>query len=177
MENIGKITIDPTLDLGAIAETAGQHDPALRWYKDGVLYVKNVTDEVLSEVAACINTPKMVSLRCVEARKTELASIRWQHQTSGIVVDDVSLRTDRDSLIDLREIADRSSGEFPLSYKATTGFVKLATKEQATKYANAQKAHIQACFEHEATLTAKITSLKDNAEALAALDLEKGWPK
>ena len=115
-------------------------------------------------------------LRDPRQRLAELADIRWQRQTAGIVVDGVRLRTDRESIVDLRAIAERSAEKFPLSYKAAMEFVTLESKEQATRYADAQDAHVQACFDYEAVLARKIAALINDPEALAALNLEEGWP-
>ncbi len=174
---ISKITISPDLDLVAIAETAGQSDPEARWYDDGVLYVRGVTDEALARAAQTIASPAAQAARLTASRLADLAAVRWQHQNAGVVVDGVPLRTDRESMADLRLIADRAAGDFPLSYKAESGFVTLASKEQATRYADAQKAHVQACFEREAVLAERITACQGDAEKLAALDLEDGWPR
>lgn len=57
MKNIGKITINHTLDLVAIAEAAGNSAPEARWYDTGVLYVRGVTDEALAAAAAKAMSP------------------------------------------------------------------------------------------------------------------------
>lgn len=115
-------------------------------------------------------------LRDPEARLAELASIRWQRQVSGIIVNDIALRTDRDSIVDLRVIAGRSPEKFPAPYKTASGFISLMTKEEATELADAQDAYVQACFTHEVVLSGLISDLSNDSEALAVLDLSKGWP-
>lgn len=115
-------------------------------------------------------------LRDPRQRLAELADIRWQHQSTGIMVEGMRLRTDRESIVDLRAIADRSAEKFPLSYKAATEFVTLESKEQATHYADAQDTHVQACFDYEAVLAKRIAALINDPEALAAFDLAEGWP-
>ncbi len=129
-----------------------------------------------SERLAEAETLEKARLRDSEARLIELAGVRWQHQIAGISIDGIDLRTDRESILDLRIIADRSAEKFPLTYKAASGFITLETKEQATQYADAQDDYVQACFNHEAVLTSMIISRKNDPEALASLDLSEGWP-
>lgn len=113
----------------------------------------------------------------VETRLAELADIRWQHQNAGVTINGVRLRTDRESILDLRFIAERSAAKFPLSYKAASEFVTLESKEQAEQYANAQNDHVQACFDREAALSERIADQKNDLAALAELNLEQGWPE
>ena len=115
-------------------------------------------------------------LRDPDARKDELADIRWSHQVAGVTVDGIGLRTDRESILDLADIAGRAAGAFPTTYKAVSGFVTLSTKAQATKYSKAQTDHVQACFDREAELFARIDELTNDPDALASLDLTEGWP-
>ena len=115
-------------------------------------------------------------LRDPDARKAELADIRWNHQVAGIVVDEIGLRTDRESILDLADIAGRTAASFPTTYKAGSGFVTLSTKAQATKLNKAQTDHVQACFDREAVLFARIEELVDAPDELAALELAEGWP-
>ncbi len=115
-------------------------------------------------------------LRDPEARRAELADLRWQHQTAGIVVDGIALRTDRESILDLRAIAGRDAAAYPVRYKAQSGWVDLANVDLAGRLADAQDAHVQACFDREAVLSALIDTHSTNPEALASLDLGAGWP-
>ncbi len=115
-------------------------------------------------------------LRDPAARRVELANIRWQRQIAGITVDGIGLRTDRDSIVDLRMIAGRSAEKFPVPYKAVSGFVSLTTQAEAVRLADAQDAYVQACFSHEVGLAGLIDNLSNDPEALATLDLTQGWP-
>ena len=128
--------------------------------------------ERLAEAAAL----EKERLRDPDARRAELANIRWQRQTAGITVDGVALRTDRDSIVDLRMIAGRSPDKFPVPYKAASGFVSLETQADAVRLADAQDAYVQACFSHEVVLAGLIDDLSHDPEALATLDLTQGWP-
>ena len=176
MENIGKIIVSHDADLVAIAEAAGQSNPDARWYDGGVLYVRGVTDEDLTAAAETLHSPAAQAARLLTARLAELAALRWEKQTAGIVVDGIALRTDRESMVDLRALANRPADRYPLTYKAASGFIPLATPDEAARLADAQDAHVQACFDHEVTLAGVIDDLAGDATALAALDLSEGWP-
>lgn len=128
------------------------------------------------ELEATAATAERARLRDPAARKAELANLRWERQSAGIIVDGINLRTDRESILDLRAIAGRDAAVYPLSYKADSGWVSLASADMAGRLANAQDAHIQACFDREAVLAGMIDALATDPEALAVLDLSEGWP-
>lgn len=114
--------------------------------------------------------------RSASARKAELAAIRYAKETGGIVVSGAPIATDRDTqakLIAVR-IKAKENASYTVNWKTAGGFVSL---DAATiiAIADAVSAHIQACFDREAVLTAAIDGAADQA-ALDAIDLNAGWP-
>lgn len=107
-----------------------------------------------------------------------LAHKRWQIETGGIVVGGVPVKTDRESASKLTAAyvkADRDANYSVQNWKVEEGvFVSLdATTIIAT--GDAVSAHVQACFDREAALTALILEAED-AAALDAIDIDLGWP-
>ncbi|TIM41743.1 MAG: DUF4376 domain-containing protein [Mesorhizobium sp.] len=105
-----------------------------------------------------------------------LAARRWQAETGGIVVDGVSISTDRESTAMLTAAFVVASGdpEYSIRWKVQNGVFVTVTAPQIIALASAVRAHVQACFNREDELTVAI--LAANANALGALDIESGWP-
>ena len=129
----------------------------------GSIHVEMTTEEIAARDSA--NTPTLGE------KLSELASLRYTKETSGIVVDGVSISTDRESqamisgaycacLIDPTRIID---------FKGTNGWVQL-TSSEITNIASAVAIHVQSCFTHEKELTALL-------HADINTDLTTGWPQ
>ncbi|RUV00065.1 DUF4376 domain-containing protein [Mesorhizobium sp. M6A.T.Cr.TU.017.01.1.1] len=105
-----------------------------------------------------------------------LAARRWQAETSGVVVDGVSISTDRESTAMLTAafvVASNDPG-YSIRWKVQNGVFATVTAPQIIALAAAVREHVQACFDREDELTVEI--LAANAVTLGALDIETGWP-
>ncbi len=71
-------------------------------------------------------------------------------------------------------VAAQLDPNYIVNWKTSAGFVSLDAT-QVLAVAQAIRAHIQACFDHEASLMAAVTAAAD-AAALAVVDIEAGWP-
>ena len=100
-------------------------------------------------------------------KKTEIAGARYNAETAGIRYGDFDIATDRDSqaLITGAALAAIQDSSYSARWKATSGFITL-TSDQILSVAQAVRAHVQACFDAEADLTAAI----DAAESIAELE-------
>ena len=106
----------------------------------------------------------------LEEKLSELAALRYTKETTGIVVDGVSIATDRESqamisgaycacLIDPNRIID---------FKGTNGWVQFTVSE-ITAIASAVANHVQSCFTREKELAAPLI-VDINT------DITTGWP-
>jgi len=108
------------------------------------------------------------------ARKSDLANRRYEAEVGGIVLNGMQIDTDRASQSMLTSAYNflriKPDGS-TIQFKAASGFVTL-TFQQVSAIALAVGGHVQACFAHEAELSALI----DIAEDPAAVDIDTGWP-
>ncbi len=112
------------------------------------------------------------------ARKVALAAIRWEKETGGVVINGVRIDTSRESqnMIDgAYSYASRHLDEM-IDFKSADGWISL-NAPTVILIADAVAAHVQRCYTHERRLSEEIDRLANDAEALAALDLEAGWPE
>mgnify|MGYP003109347872 CR=1 FL=1 len=72
-------------------------------------------------------------------------------------------------------VLEESGSTDPISFKLTATAWRSWTLTQLKAYGLAIDAHIQACFDNEASLAAQIDAAAD-IDALNAIDLEAGWP-
>jgi hypothetical protein len=113
------------------------------------------------------------------ARKAEmlaaLAALRFDHEAGGTLVAGVPVRTDRDSqgLITGAAVSAMLDPEYRLDWKAVDGWVTL-TSPQIIALASAVRAHVQACFDRERTLSVDIQAA--DADTLDQIDIAAGWP-
>jgi hypothetical protein len=111
------------------------------------------------------------------ARLAALADRRWQAETGGMVVEGVPVATD-----------DRSQGKITgaaldasldpsatVHWKCADGVFRTLDADQILALGRAMRAHVQACFDREAVLMAALQSVT-SAAALAAVDIDAGWP-
>ncbi len=112
------------------------------------------------------------------ARKADLASIRWQRETQGIVVNGVPVDTSREAqatLAALKAYASDLSPEDRIDFKSKSGWISLPACTVVV-IAQAVLAYVQACYSHEKIVSQRIDALTDQPESLADLDLSQGWP-
>ena len=100
----------------------------------------------------------------------DLAAYRWERQTQGYEVDGVTIHTDPQSVILLRQAAEDGVGQ---NWKGMNGWVPLSAQE-LDGVASEVVAHVRSCFAREAELAESIMAA-DHA-ALDAMDLKQGWP-
>lgn len=112
------------------------------------------------------------------AKRADLANIRWQHETGGMIVNGMAIPTDRETqtIVD-RLVKAYDDGDLvdETSFKRGPGdwlpidedTVRLIKREGAQ--------HVQACFKRECVLDGEIEAAADQA-ALDAIDLDSGWP-
>ncbi|RWQ35851.1 MAG: DUF4376 domain-containing protein [Mesorhizobium sp.] len=107
---------------------------------------------------------------------SRLAARRWQAETSGVVVDGVSISTDREStaMLTAAFVVASNDPEYSIRWKVQNGVFVTVSAPQIIGLAAAVREHVQACFDREDELTTAI--LAANSAALAALDIESGWP-
>jgi len=101
------------------------------------------------------------------AKRAEIAAARFAAETGGIVVGGAEIRTDRESQAMITGAALKAiqDAEYSCSWKTDGGFVQLSAP-QILAIADAVRAHVQECFDHERALNA----LVDAAETVAELE-------
>lgn len=107
-------------------------------------------------------------------KKTEIAAVRYEAETSGTTINGVLIDTGRDSqaLITGAALAAMLDSGYSLNWKTENGFIHL-TASEIIAVAQTVRAHVQACFDREAELCA----LVDAAETQEDLDeIIISWP-
>lgn len=113
--------------------------------------------------------------RLGERRREILAAlpgVRFRHETAGIVFEGIPLHSDRESQATLALAALQGTRE---RWKSADGKWYDLTPERLQAAAAAVAVHKRACFAREEALAGEIRQA-DSPEALAAIDLEEGWP-
>lgn len=118
----------------------------------------------------------------LESRKMDklaaLADRRWQAETGGIAVGGISIKTDEKSQAKVHAAWSKAKADPGFSitnWKFETGVFGTLSNAVIIVAGDAVTAHVQACFNHEATLSAAIIAAEDY-ETLDAIDIEDGWP-
>lgn len=106
-----------------------------------------------------------------DVTRARVAHARWAAETGGMVLQGMTIRTDRESqaMITGAALKALQDAEYVCSWKSDAGFVELSAP-QVLAIADAVRAHVQACFDHERALCA----LVDAAETMEALE-EIAW--
>lgn len=101
-----------------------------------------------------------------------IARTRFEHETAGITLEGMAIDTGRDSqgLITGAVVQAMLEPGYTLNWKTAVGFVQL-TAVQIIGIATAVRAHVQACFDREATL---LVAIQDGS--FAPEMLSEGWP-
>ena len=96
-----------------------------------------------------------------ERKRSEIAAARWAEETAGIDVNGFTVRTDRESqaLITGAALKAMQDSTYSCRWKTESGFVEL-TAPQILAIADAVRAHVQACFDHEAELLPLVEAAK-----------------
>ncbi len=105
-----------------------------------------VLDYSPEEVAGILEAAK-------ERKRSEIAAARFEAETAGID----GIKTDRESqaLITGAALKAMQDSEYSCRWKGVSGFIEL-TAPQILAIADAVRAHVQSCFDHEAELVALI---------------------
>lgn len=92
-----------------------------------------------------------------DVARARVAHARWAAETGGMVLQGMTIRTDRESqsLITGAALKAIQDAEYSCSWKTDGGFVQLSAP-QVLAIADAVRAHVQACFDHERALLAII---------------------
>ena len=96
-----------------------------------------------------------------EAKKAEIAQARYNVEIAGVN----GIRTDRESqgLITGAALKALQDNTYTCKWKGIDGFVEL-TAPQIIAVADAVRAHVQSCFDHEAELLLLIAAATTEAE-------------
>jgi hypothetical protein len=116
----------------------------------------------------------------VDAKSAALAYLadrRWQAETGGTTVNNSPVTTDAQSQAKITSavVAAMLDANYSVQWKMPGGNFVTFNHDQIIAIGQAMRAHVQACFDREAELSAQINGASD-AEALAAIDLNAGWP-
>lgn len=101
-----------------------------------------------------------------------LAERRWRAEVSGIVWNGLPIPTGRDDRANIMaEVLAMSLGlrPDPKLWKFADGVARPIGSDDLKAIALAMRAHVQACFDHEAAVAERIRAGEDP-------DIEAGWP-
>jgi hypothetical protein len=130
---------------------------------DQVSIVQTATDINLDELKADL--------------QAQVRDLRWQHETGGITVGGVPIRTDEKSQAKIAgavSLFDNDATLLSVAWEAQPGL--FADLDEATVRAVgvAVGRHIQACFSRSKELCEAIAAA--DRDTLLALDITEGWP-
>lgn len=111
------------------------------------------------------------------AKLAELADVRWQHETGGMVFNGYEVSTD---VISQTKIIGAVVGvqidpTATIKWKMADGEFVTLDAAALVALGSAIRAHVQACFDNEAALASLISVAADEAD-LDEIDLTAGWP-
>lgn len=106
-----------------------------------------------------------------EALLSELAALRWEHQTAGVEYAGVRLHTDPSSVMALRMAAQEGEGDLWKGMDSQWITLSPGGLLEASQRATT---HVRDCFAREAELAHAIR--KADHDALDELDMTQGWP-
>ncbi|WP_292463459.1 DUF4376 domain-containing protein [Mesorhizobium sp.] len=118
------------------------------------------------------------TLAAQRAKKlASLADRRWRAETGGITVGGSVIATDRDStsMLTAAFVTASADAGYSVRWKVENGVFVTLSAEEIIAISAAVRAHVQDCFDREDELTADILAAASVA-ALAAIDIESGWP-
>ena len=109
--------------------------------------------------------------------KSNLAAIRWGHETQGIIFNGNVYATDSQSRINYLGAVQTITDTVTWKAKDADGnaiFISLTKTDLETIIARGI-AYISACFDHEKSVSETIDTI-DDLEQLIVIDLNAGWP-
>lgn len=98
-------------------------------------------------------------------KKAAIAAARYESEIAGTTVNGILIDTGRDSqaLITGAALAAVIDGSYSLNWKTSSGFIHL-TAPEIIAVAQAVRAHVQACFDKEGELVARINAATTKEE-------------
>jgi hypothetical protein len=108
-----------------------------------------------------------------------LAERRWQAEEAGTTLGAMPLATDRVTQAKLTAVYFKAAAESDFTipnWKVAPGVFVTLDATAILAAGDAVRAFVQLCFDNEASLAAEIEVAAD-FDALAAIDLETGWPE
>lgn len=111
-----------------------------------------------------------------EQKLAELSAMRWDIQSSGVIVDSVQYASSPDDVARLKStLDDMQAAELEtVTFKAANGWTKL-NAAQLKKVYTALVQYTQACYTAEYEHTQQINASK-KAEDIEGYNLQSGWP-
>lgn len=112
-----------------------------------------------------------------ERKIAALADLRWQRETGGMIFNDHLVATDAVSQTKIigAVVGAQIDPTSTIQWKMADGEFVTLDAAAMVALATAMRAHVQACFDNEATLRAQIEAAPNDA-AVAAIDILTGWP-
>jgi hypothetical protein len=111
-------------------------------------------------------------------RLAVLAERRWRAEGAGVTVGDIRMQTTRDASTPLARVYQRARADPQFAcpaWKLGAGEFISIDNAMLVAIGDAVEAHVQDCFLREREICALIAAAAD-AAALAAIDIESGWP-
>ena len=139
--------------------------------------VNGILTELTPEEEAEYLAAQVVSLDDVKSAKmADLAALRYQHETAGIAINDIFIKTDLESQAKITGAWSFSqlNPAVRVNWKSAYGWIQMDATDIAA-IAGAVATHVQACFSNERVHAEAIAAL-ETSEAVAAYDLTTGWP-
>jgi hypothetical protein len=128
------------------------------------------------------NAPTPSPTPTLDEMKTQklaaLAERRWRAEGAGVTIGDIRVQSTREAWTPLARLYQRALSDPTFSCPAwKLGDGSFIAIDNATLIAmgDAVEAHVQACFLREKEISTLIAAAAD-AAALAAIDIESGWP-
>lgn len=113
------------------------------------------------------------AVEALAALKQQVATVRYDNEVKGIIVNGMPVDTGRDSqgLIAGACLAAVIDPAYIVNWKSAGGVFLQLTAQQIIGVATAVRAHVQACFNREQVL---LTAIANNTYTENML--EQGWP-
>ncbi len=139
--------------------------------------VNGLLIEMTSEEETEWRSSQMMSIEELKSQRiSELAYLRYQHETAGIMLNGIAIRTDESSQVKINGAwsTAKINPAVLIDFKGANGWVKI-NSAQITAIAEAVSIHIQACFSAERVHAEAIAAL-ETSEEVAAYAITTGWP-
>jgi predicted secreted protein len=116
--------------------------------------------------------PKNLPLETLKRRKAEeIAAARWRAEIGGVAVNGMTVDTSRESqaMLTGAALAATQDPNYSCQWKTAGGFVTLDA-DTILAVAQVVRAHVQACFDHEAELLTAIDAAETAGEVAAVTE-------